>query len=96
MNQKTNYSGIGYDIKENIYNKKGDMIEIDLVRPYSYPFSSLKPIDYNQDGIYELRGVQRVVGAYGADNISEVESIWTYKKDNWNTLNVSYKTYLKK
>ena len=83
-------------IKENIYNKKGDMIEVDLVRPYSYPFSSLKPIDYNQDGTYELKGIQKIVGAYGADHISEVESILTYKENSWNISNVSYKTYLKK
>ena len=83
-------------INQDIYNEDGEMIEIDLVRPYSYPFSSLKAIDYNQDGKYELIGIQRIVGAYGADTISEVESVWSYEEEKWNIFNVNYTTFLKK
>ena len=71
------------------------MIQIDLVRPHSYPFSNLEVIDYNQDGKYELRGIQKIIGAYGADTISEVESVWSYE-EGWNILEVNYTTYLKK
>jgi len=82
-------------IEQDIYNKDGKMIKIDLVRPYSYPFGHLELIDYNHDGKYELRGIQRIIGAYGADTISEVESVWSYEEENWNTMHVNYKTYLK-
>ena len=83
-------------IEQDIYNKEGKMIKIDLVRPYSYPFSNLEAVDYNQDGKYELRGIQRIIGAYGADTISEVESVWRYEDKKWKILNVNYTTYLKK
>lgn len=83
-------------IEQDIYNEDGKMINIDLVRPYSYPFSDLEVIDYNQDGKYELRGIQRIVGAYGADTISEVESIWSYEEGKWDIMSVNYTTYLKK
>mgnify|MGYP006273291927 CR=1 FL=1 len=83
-------------IDQNIYNKDGEMIQIDLVRPHSYPFSNLEVIDYNQDGKYDLRGIQRIIGAYGADTISEVESVWSYEDEGWNILEVNYTTYLKK
>jgi len=83
-------------IEQDIYNKDGEVLQIDLVRPHSYPFSNLEIIDYNQDGKYELRGIQRIIGAYGADTISEVESVWSYEDKNWNIFYVNYTTYLKK
>lgn len=69
-------------IKQNIYNSQGELIK--KIKPYSYPFSSLEAVDYNLDGVFELRGDQRVVGAYGADGVAFVHSLWKYQDSDWN------------
>ncbi|ADL11968.1 hypothetical protein [Acetohalobium arabaticum] len=70
-------------IKQRIYNREGALVTKRLIRPYSYPFSRLEAVDYNNDGQYELRGLQKIVGTCGADKISEVDSIWSYKNQQW-------------
>ena len=47
------------------------------------PFSRLTPIDQDNDGIFELKGIQRISGAYRADGIADVESVLKYKDDYW-------------
>lgn len=47
------------------------------------PFSRLTPIDYDNDGVFELKGIQRISGAYRADGIADVESVLKYKDDDW-------------
>ena len=83
-------------IKERIYNQAGQLVKRKLIRPYSYPFAKLKAIDYNNDGTYELKGYQRVVGAYGADAISRLESIWSYHDQKWQLRELMYSNYLLK
>ncbi|MGM0471822.1 MAG: hypothetical protein ACQEQI_06025 [Bacillota bacterium] len=83
-------------IKRRIYNEDGLLVKRMKITPYSDPFSSLEAIDYNGDGTYELRGHQRIVGAYGADKISEVESIWQYQDNNWDLKELQYSNYLLK
>lgn len=70
-------------IKQRIYNQEGALVTERLIRPYSYPFGRLEAVDYNNDSQYGLRGLQKIVGTYGADKISEVESIWIYKNQQW-------------
>jgi hypothetical protein len=43
-------------------------------------FSTLEPVDWNRDGTCELRGVQRVAGAFNADTIAYVISVWRYQR----------------
>ncbi len=83
-------------IQLKIYNQEGALVQKKLIRPSSYPFSNLKPIDYNRDGKYELRGLQKIVGANNADTISEIESIWSYDNNKWNLKEVKYNTILLK
>ncbi|WP_282936820.1 hypothetical protein [Paenibacillus sp. RC67] len=40
-------------------------------------FVSLTPEDIDRDGIYELRGVQYISGAWHANMLAQVESLWT-------------------
>lgn len=47
------------------------------------PFSRLAPIDYDNDGVFELKGIQRISGAYRADGIADVESVLKYKNEDW-------------
>ena len=83
-------------IKNKIYNQQGLMIKRKLIRPYSYPFGKLEVIDYNRDGTYELKGYQKVVGAYGADKISELKTIWRYEEEDWQLEELQYSNYLLK
>ena len=86
----------GSYIEKNIYNTDGNMVLRNLIRPYSNPFSLLEAIDYDGDNVYELRGIQRIVGAYNADTISEIESIWSYNSGKWVIEKANYSTYIKR
>lgn len=83
-------------LKLQIYNQNGDLVKKRIIRPYSHPFSKLEPVDYNNDGQYELKGIQRIVGANNSDTISGLESIWTYEDNKWKLVEASYNTFLLK
>jgi len=80
-------------IREGIYKQDGMLLK--EINPYTYPFGQLKPVDYDLDGVFELKGAQRIVGAYGADTIGYLESVIKYE-ENWNILEIKISTYLKK
>lgn len=63
-------------IKKGIYDSKGILLK--EVEGSVLPFSELKPVDLDEDGIYELQGQQRIVGALGTDNLAQVKSIWKF------------------
>lgn len=67
-------------LESQIYDKNGKSLE--KVEPYSNPFSLLEPIDYDGDGVYELRGYQRIVGMANCDTISNVTSIWKFENSS--------------
>ena len=69
-------------IRLGIYDEAGHVLK-DTTKPWHYPFSRLDPIDPDNDGTYELKGYQRIVGAYNADPLAEVESQWKYENNNW-------------
>ncbi|MPL63557.1 hypothetical protein SDC9_09197 [bioreactor metagenome] len=75
-----------------IYTADGRLLK--QIKPYSYPFTVLEPVDYNCDGTYELQGVQRIVGAYGADGIANVTSLWQYQVDKWVVKKIELTTLL--
>ncbi|MCF8009435.1 MAG: hypothetical protein K9K32_06685 [Halanaerobiales bacterium] len=80
-------------IEEEIYDKKGRLLT--KVTPYLYPYSNLVPIDYDLDQSFELKGTQRLVGAYGADAIGRVDTILKYE-NGWEVKQIELTTYLKK
>lgn len=80
-------------IKENIYNKQGEVLK--EIKPYTYPFGQLKIIDYDLDNSFELQGVQRIVGAYGADTIGYLKTILKYEGD-WKYKQVQISIFIKK
>ncbi|TDX46769.1 hypothetical protein [Orenia marismortui] len=83
-------------IKQKIYDKKGNLIKRILIRPYANPFSKLETVDYDHDGQYELKGIQQIVGSSNSDEISKIESIWSYHNNKWILKEVSYDTFLLK
>lgn len=75
MTLNLNYNKNAY-IKKGIYNSKGILLK--EVEGSVLPFSELKPVDLDEDGIYELQGQQRIVGALGTDTLAQVKSIWKF------------------
>ena len=49
-------------------------------------YSVLKPVLIN-DKRYGLRGIQAVSGAYHADGIAIIESVWLYENGKWTLIN---------
>ncbi|MGD8191298.1 hypothetical protein ACQCN2_15065 [Brevibacillus ginsengisoli] len=47
-------------------------------------FNQLKPIDLNQDGTYELQGIERMTGESNADVRMYISTFWKYDKSKWN------------
>lgn len=68
-------------IKAKIYDPSGT-----LLRPQNGSVNSLgalNPVDIENDGIYELRGQQRVTGIANADTVAYLYSIWKYENQKW-------------
>ncbi|MFD2614210.1 hypothetical protein [Paenibacillus gansuensis] len=61
-----------------------------LTRPQSadvLPFSELRPMDTDRDGICELVGFQRATGLYNADTVAYALSLWKYQGNKWKLVN---------
>jgi hypothetical protein len=71
-------------IENGVYRADGKLLK--SVTPYAYPYASLEPVDLDHDGTYELKGVQKVVGADNADVVAHVYSYWQYSKSQGWTL----------
>lgn len=65
-------------IKEKVYDNNGKIIR--KTKGFSGEIFELKPVDIDKDGVYELRGQQRLHGICSADDVGCVKSIWEYKK----------------
>lgn len=84
-------------IDDKIYDKNGVYI---YERPrnsgknsydiFSDPFSSLVPVDEDNDGTYELVGKQSVWGPYHAFTFTNVQSTWAWRDGKWDIQEASY------
>jgi len=79
-------------VRLGIYDESGSILKDQ--RPWHYPFSLLEPTDSDRDGVYELKGYQRIVGAYNADPIAEVETLWKYQDSTWKVRKIKISTNL--
>lgn len=75
-----------------IYDNNGKLLQ--EVEPWMNAFSKVEAIDYDCDGVYELRGYQRIVGTCNADTISYVESVLKFENNKWQTKELNYSTFL--
>lgn len=78
-------------IREEIYEEDGTLRK--AINPITYSMV-VEPVDRNADGTYELSGQQRIVGAYGADGIGKVYSIWSYQQGMWKQEQVEVSTFI--
>ncbi|QZY54859.1 VCBS repeat-containing protein [Crassaminicella profunda] len=79
-------------IELGIYDQSGKLLE--ETAPYMGPFSFLEPRDYNCDGVYDLKGSQRIVGVWNADTLSFIDSILKYENGDWKIEELQYSNYL--
>lgn len=54
------------------------------------PFGLLEPVKV-KNGLYGLKGSQRINGAYNADGIANLESYWLYENGKWGLLSAEVK-----
>lgn len=52
-------------------------------------YSMLTPVDVNGDGVFELRGVQRISGIANADSVAFADSIWKFNYTRWELVSSS-------
>jgi hypothetical protein len=64
-------------VDTGIYNKEGRLIEETKGEVGS--LSELLPVDIDKDGIYELKGMQRVIGICNTDTIGYIKSTWKFE-----------------
>lgn len=70
-------------VRLGIYDEAGKRRPSDH-KPWSNPFSRLEPAPSpERPGVYELKGWQRIPGAYNADTLAAVESQWYYYNGDW-------------
>lgn len=79
-------------VQSAIYDKNGKLLK--SVKPISYPFTILEPMDMDNDGVYELRGIQRIIGVYGADGIGNIYSRWKYEDGEWKIKRIEVSSFL--
>ena len=79
-------------LRLGIYDAKG--IVTKETQTMTAPFSKLDPIDYDKDGVFELKGIQRISGAYRADGLADVETVLKYKDAAWNLQSVKVTVFM--
>ncbi|QDR81514.1 hypothetical protein [Sporomusa termitida] len=88
-----NEAGAGSAVTLDVGERKADYVRLGLydhkgtlkqqTRAMVTPFGRLEPVDVNNDGIYELKGLQRITGAYNADGLATVEIVLAYTGQEW-------------
>lgn len=78
--RKSDYLRLG------IYNEDGTVKR--ETQTLTAPYSKLEPIDVDNDGVFELKGVQRISGAYRADGIADIETMLKYDGTTWSSQSV--------
>lgn len=63
-------------IDKKIYKNSGKVLK--KTKGFHDGFVELRPVDIDMNGIYELRGVQRLYGICEADEIGYAKSLWKF------------------
>ncbi|MCE5314526.1 MAG: hypothetical protein ABFD49_08575 [Armatimonadota bacterium] len=84
------------DLKDHkdYYDQMGYYKNSKLLKPtdvWGDGYGLITPVDIDDDGIYELRAVQRVRGINNADHIADIISILKWKEDKWSVVDIEVK-----
>ncbi|EIW17445.1 MULTISPECIES: hypothetical protein [Pelosinus] len=93
-------SGVTIDVHDRtadylrlgLYNEEGKLQK--QTKLMVTPFGRLEAVDANHDGIYELKGIQRISGAYNADGLANVETVLSYTGSFWQAQSVNLRINL--
>lgn len=75
----------GAEYLSAIYNENGTLkqpLQGDVL-----PVSGVYPVDFDQDGIYELLTFQGIMGQYNADRFGYVQNALKYQNGRWTLMN---------
>ncbi|WP_211748816.1 VCBS repeat-containing protein [Paenibacillus sp. Marseille-Q4541] len=75
----------GSDYLSAIYNENGKLKH--PLKGEVLPVSGVFPVDFDQNGVYELLTFQGIMGQYDADRFGYVQNALTYKEGAWNFMN---------
>ncbi|MCM3783548.1 VCBS repeat-containing protein [Neobacillus mesonae] len=78
-------SSRGSEYLSAIYNEDGTLkhpLQGDVL-----PVSGVYPVDFDQDGIYELLAFQGIMGQYNADRFGYVQNALKYQNGSWSLMN---------
>lgn len=73
-----------------IYNKEGKLLKTNLT-PMIDPIAFFKPVLISKSKGYGLKGYKQVSGAYHADQLGIIESLWYYENGMWILLKDEWK-----
>ncbi|GEM_PF-1984632 len=79
-------------LRLGLYNEEGKLQK--QTNLMVTPFGRLEAVDVNNDGIYELKGIQRISGAYNADGLANVETVLSYTGGFWQPQSVNLRINL--
>ncbi|WP_170007230.1 hypothetical protein [Bacillus fonticola] len=74
QDRKADYDRLGLYVNGKVKEGTGIMVD---------PYSILEPIAVEGKDGFGLKGVQRISGAYHADGIGDVTSVWYYENGKW-------------
>ncbi|OAB34215.1 spore coat protein [Paenibacillus glacialis] len=81
----------GKDYLNGIYNPDGTLKA--PTEGWVDPLSGLYPVDFDQDGVYELMAFQGVSGLYHADRFGYVQNVLKYQNNEWSLQNQWFAIY---
>lgn len=81
-------------IENNIYDSTGKLLE--KTELSTDGFGLLKPVDYDNDGIYELEGVQRIWGFCHVNTISDAKTLWKFENNVLQLQSIELSTFIHK
>ncbi|MFU0824584.1 VCBS repeat-containing protein [Clostridium sp.] len=71
----------GKDYLNEIYDKDGKLKN--PISGFVNPISSLQPVDFDENGVYELLAFQRIAGRYNADALGYVQNILKWQRNKF-------------
>ena len=78
-------------LKHEIYNKKCKLIKPVAIHGSAY--NLIYPLDIDNDGIFELKGVIPIKGIANYDTIADYEIIWKWTDGNWKKIKSKIVSY---
>ena len=77
-------------IRLDIYNKEEKLLKRNMI-PLIDPTTYFKPIPISKEKGFGLKSLQQINGAYQADYLGTVETLWYFENESWVILKTGWK-----